>query len=183
MKLKDIMVQEVIQARPEECVSVAATRMLERSVGCLVITTAGAVKGIISDRDLLACLTQGHDPYQCAVSVHMKHPVFVLRPEETPATAANVMREKRVKRLPVAKRGKLLGIVSLSDLAALAAEQALQLRASQDYFTAVLKAQSAQSNRIQLIHAAALQRAAGAQSPPLDFEDNNSEFIDAGGPG
>jgi CBS domain-containing protein len=183
MKLKDIMVQEVIQARPEESVAVAATRMLERSVGCLVITAGGAVKGIVSDRDLIACLAQGHDPYRCPVSVHMKHPVFVLRPEETPIAAAHVMCEKRIKRLPVAKRGRLLGIVSLSDLAALAGEQALQLRASQDYFAAVVHAQSAQSQRIQLIYAAALQRAAKAPSPPLEFEEDYSDFIDAGGPG
>jgi len=183
MKLNDIMALDVIQARPEECVAVVAARMLERSVGCLVITVAGAVKGIVSDRDLLACLAQAHDPYYCAVSVHMKHPVIVLSPEESTAAAANAMREKRIKRLPVAKSGKLLGIVSLSDLAALAREQALQLRASQDFFTAVVNAQSAQSSRIQLSHAAEPQRATGALSPPLEVAENGSEFVDAGGPG
>jgi CBS domain-containing protein len=183
MKLNDIMVLDVVQARPEECVAIAAARMIERSVGCLVITVAGAAKGIVSDRDLLACLAQAHDPYYCAVSVHMKHPVIVLGPEESTATAANVMREKRIKRLPVAKSGKLLGIVSLSDLAALAREQELQLRASQDFFTAVVTAQSAQSSRIHLIHAAEAQGAIGALASPLEIAEKNSEFVAAGGPG
>jgi signal-transduction protein with cAMP-binding, CBS, and nucleotidyltransferase domain len=157
--------------------------MIERSVGCVVITVAGAAKGIISDRDLLACLAQAHDPYHCPVSVHMKHPVIVLGPEESTATAANVMREKRIKRLPVAKNGKLLGIVSLSDLAAVAREQALQLRESQDFFAAVVTAQSAQSSRLQLSHAAELQRVTGAPAPPLEIEENDSAFVNAGGPG
>jgi len=183
MKLNDIMVLDVVQARPEECVAIAAARMIERSVGCLVITVEGAAKGIISDRDLLACLAQAHDPYYCAVSVHMKHPVIVLSPEESTAAAANVMREKRIKRVPVAKNGKLLGIVSLSDLAALAREQALQLRESHDFFAAVVTAQSAQSGGLQLSHAAELQRATGAPAPPRGSQENSNEFLDAGGPG
>ena len=105
MKLKEIMVKSVIQAAPEETIGVAAKRMRESAVGCLVVTVAGAVKGIITDRDLLACLAQGHDPYLCKISTHMQRPVHVLRPEEDHATAAEVMRARRIKRLPIAQNG------------------------------------------------------------------------------
>ncbi len=82
MKLAGMMVKDVIQAAPDETIGVAGKRMRERAVGCLVVTVAGAVKGIVTDRDLLACLAAAHDPYRCKISTHMRRPVHVLRPDE-----------------------------------------------------------------------------------------------------
>jgi len=147
MTLQDIMVQEVIQISPEDSIGEAARRMREKSVGCLVATVDGALKGIITDRDLLGCLDQRHDPYQCKISVHMSRPVIVLRPEEDLATAVNVMRDRRIKRLPVARQGKLLGIVSLSDLAAVAHDQVEKLWPSWVLITDLIGTQGAQVRR------------------------------------
>jgi CBS domain-containing protein len=144
MKLQDMMIRNVIQIAPAESIGTAAERMFETAVGCLVVTVNDAVEGMITDRDLLGCLAQKHDPYRCEVSAHMRRPVIVLRPDEEAATAAEVMRHRRIKRLPVAKSGKLLGIVSLSDLAALASEEAKKLGSSLDFFTGIIRAQSSQ---------------------------------------
>ena len=105
MKLEEIMVGDVVQISPAGTVGEAAKFMREKFVGCLVATIDGVIKGIITDRDLLACLHQKHDPYQCKIALHMSRPVVVLRPEEDHLTAVNVMRQKRIKRLPVASRG------------------------------------------------------------------------------
>jgi len=180
MKLREIMVKEVIQAWPDETIGVAAQRMRERAVGCLVVTVEGAVKGIITDRDLLACLAQAHDPYRCKVSSHMHRPVIVLRPEEDHATAAQVMRSKRIKRLPIAADGKLLGIVSLSDLAVIASEEAARLGSSLSFFIAVVDAQSSQHN---------LPQQPSQQRPPIEAaveptnNENRREMFNLGGPG
>jgi len=120
MKIANIMITDLIQIWPDDTVGEAAKRMREQSVGCLVATTEGAVKGIITDRDLLGCLHQRHDPYRCKITGHMSRPVVVLRPEEEPSTGIEVMRKRRIKRLPVIDSGRLLGIVSLSDLVAVA---------------------------------------------------------------
>lgn len=180
MKLQDMMIRDVIQIAPAESIGTAAKRMSETAVGCLVVTVSNAVKGIITDRDLLACLTQQHDPYRCAVSAHMRHPVMVLRPEEEAASAAEVMRNKRIKRLPVAKNGELLGIVSLSDLAALASEEAKKVGSSLDFFTAVVRAQSAQHNLPK--DTASYKPPAGAVADRGDTKNRN-EMLDVGGPG
>jgi signal-transduction protein with cAMP-binding, CBS, and nucleotidyltransferase domain len=143
-----------------------------------VVTSAGVVKGIISDRDLLACLAAAHDPYQCKVGAHMRRPVIVLKPEEDVATAAEVMRARRIKRLPIAKNGLLVGIVSLSDLAAVAGAEADKLRSALNFFTAVVRAQSSQSHPPR--EAETSQRA-----EPFDVADVNSrsELNVVGGPG
>lgn len=144
MKLQDVMIEEVIQISPDDSIGEAARRMREKSVGCLVATVDGALKGIITDRDLLGCLNQRHDPYQCKISVHMSRPVNVLRPEEDLATAVNVMRNRRIKRLPVARQGKLLGIVSLSDLSAVVHDQVEKLWPSWVLITDLIATQGAQ---------------------------------------
>ena len=62
MKLQDFMIRNVIQIAPAESIATAAKIMLETAIGCLVATVSEDVKGIITDRDLLTCLAQKHDP-------------------------------------------------------------------------------------------------------------------------
>lgn len=150
MKLQEIMRADVIQISPGACIGEAAKSMHEKSVGCLVVTVEGAIKGIITDRDLLACISQSHDPYQCAVSRHMSRPAIVLPPEEDHLTAANVMWKRRIKRLPITKDGKLLGIVSLSDLAALAERDLERLESSTFFVFSLIKTQGAQGGASKL---------------------------------
>jgi len=145
MNIEELMVKEVVQISPDETIGEAARRMLEKRVGCLVVTVAEAVKGIVTDRDLLDCLAASHRPDQCPVAGHMRRPVIVLGPDNDPTTAAMVLQRKKIKRLPVARQGKLLGILSLSDLAALAGRESARLRASADFLAAVVGAQAAQS--------------------------------------
>lgn len=96
MKLQDMMIRNVIQIAPDETIAAAATRVSEAAVGCLVVTINDAVKGLVTDRDLLACLARNHDPHRCPISSHMRHPVAVLSPDEEVATAAEVMRCRRI---------------------------------------------------------------------------------------
>ncbi len=178
MKLQELMVKDVIQAAPEETVGVAGKRMRESAVGCLVVTVAGAVKGIVTDRDLLACLAAAHDPYQCKISTHMRRPVHVLRPDEDHTIAAEVMCERRIKRLPIAHNGKLLGIVSLSDLAAIAGAEAEGLRTALRFFTAVVRTQASQSEPTR-----AANLTGSAVTRPTEFANDDREVLDTGGPG
>lgn len=178
MKLQEIMVREVVQAAPDETIGTAAKRMRESAVGCLVVTSSGAVKGIVTDRDLLACLAAAHDPYHCTISTHMHRPVHVLRPDEDHTTAAAVMHERRIKRLPIAQQGKLQGIVSLSDLAAIAGGEADKLRQALRFFTSVVRTQATQSEPTR---EASLMGVAGV--PIVPFREDDREVLDTGGPG
>ena len=178
MKLQEIMVKDVSQAAPEETIGLAAKRMRESGVGCLVVTVAGAVKGIVTDRDLLACLAQGHDPHLCTISTHMQRPVHVLRPDEDHTTAAEVMHERRIKRLPIAHNGKLVGIVSLSDLAVIAGAEGERLRTALRFFTAVVRTQASQSEPSR-----ELSLARRTTSSPTEVIEDDREVSDTGGPG
>lgn len=142
MKISELMITDVIQISPDGTIGEAAKRMREHAVGCLVATVNGVIKGIITDRDLLWCLHQRHDPYECQVGGHMSRPVVVLRPDEDHVAGIEVLRKKSIKRLPVARGGRLLGIVSLSDLAAVAYNDIKALRPSLVFIGDVIQTQS-----------------------------------------
>ena len=117
MKLRDIMVTEVATISPESTISTAAQKMREQGIGSLVVTVNGSVKGILTDRDLLGCLAQAHDASACRVVVHMTSSVIVEGPDQELFMATEIMADRRIKRLPIVERGRLVGLVSFSDIA------------------------------------------------------------------
>ena len=118
MQLKDIMTKQVVTINGEDNVADAAKRMLEADIGCLVVTNASTIKGIITDRDLtIGCLSEGHNPRQCQVAHHMTSPVVTASSATDVLEAAHLMTEKKIKRLPVTERGQLTGLVSFLDIA------------------------------------------------------------------
>ncbi len=118
MKLEDIMVKQVITATGDETVRDAAVKMNESNIGCLVITDGKDVLGVVTDRDLtVGCVSQGHESATCKLSGHMSKPALVADPGMDVLSAAHLMNDKRIKRLPVVEDGRFVGLVSFSDIA------------------------------------------------------------------
>ena len=117
MQLNQVMKTEVITAGRDETVTNAAKRMREANIGCLVIVEGDSLVGIVTDRDLLiGCLGAGHDPSTRQVSDYMSSPVITESPSTEIQVAAHMMVSRRIKRLPLVEDGKLVGLVSFSDL-------------------------------------------------------------------
>ena len=116
-KVNDIMAEHVETANPEMSVPEAAKIMLKEDVGCLVVMKENKVGGIVTDRDLLACAAQGHDMQKCNISNHMSSPVVTVPPDTLLINLAKVMAASQIKRVPITEGGKLVGIISFSDIA------------------------------------------------------------------
>jgi CBS domain-containing protein len=117
MHIREIMAKNVITVAPDSSVAEAAGAMRRANVGCVVVVNAGAVKGIVTDRDLaVQCTSEGHNPQSCRVSDYMTTPVFTIQPSTDILSAAQTMGDKHVKRLPVVEGNKLIGLVSRSDI-------------------------------------------------------------------
>ena len=117
MQLKEVMKSEVVTVGRGETVSNAARRMREANIGCLVIVDGDSLEGIVTDRDLLiGCLGAGHNPAECQVSDYMSSPVITESPATEIQVAAHMMVSRKIKRLPLVDDGKLVGLVSFSDL-------------------------------------------------------------------
>jgi CBS domain-containing protein len=94
--------------------------MWERDCGTVpVLDQEGCVVAMLTDRDLcMAAMTQGRALAEVRVSSAMSRNVWTCRPDDDLPEAEAMMRARKVRRLPVVDaEGKLLGILSLSDLA------------------------------------------------------------------
>ena len=142
MIVRDIMIGKVVTASPDETVAVGAWRMLKDRVGSLVLMEGSDIEGIITDRDLLGCLRDGHDPRKCELANHMSTPVAVADPQNGLMDVAKQMSEMEIKRMPVAIQERLVGLISFSDISMFLSEQSS--RALQDLYQVVVvtKAQS-----------------------------------------
>ena len=117
MKLRDVMTKDVITITSNQSVITAAARMRELNVGSLVVVKDGVVEGIITTWDLsVGCMGAGHDPRECLVYNHMSSPVHTGRSDLDALEAAHIMAERRITRLPVVDDGKLIGIVTFSNI-------------------------------------------------------------------
>lgn len=119
MKIRDVMTSPAIRIHPEEPVTVAARTLEHYNIGALpVCGTDGQLKGMLTDRDIVTrCLAADRQPGQTRVGQVMTGQVQTVGPDADTAEAAKIMGRQQIRRLPVVENGKLLGMVSLGDLA------------------------------------------------------------------
>jgi CBS domain-containing protein len=118
VKVKDFMRTKVEVADPDMSLEEALGKMRERGVKSLVVVDKeGEVQGIITDSDILLRGAEKGDPTKVKVSEVMTENPFCISPEEEVLSVISVMRERKFRRVPVVEGGKLVGIVSVSDLA------------------------------------------------------------------
>lgn len=120
MKIEDIMSRSLKTCMRDHTLDCAARIMWENDCGVVpIVDNAGRVVGMITDRDIcFAVLTQNRLLGQIrADSVAIK-PVITVRANESAQQAEALMQRHQLRRLPVVNdSGKLIGILSLNDLA------------------------------------------------------------------
>jgi CBS domain-containing protein len=109
---------QVLTIGPAASVLQAALLMNEHRVGALVAVEDGRVAGMFTERDvLLRVVADRRDPEATPVGDVMTAPVVCCSPETTVDEARGVMRDRRIRHLPVADaEGRLLGLISIGDL-------------------------------------------------------------------
>ena len=119
MKVNEIMSSRVVCIRQDEPVSAAAKLLKRSNVGALPVCDANRrLRGIVTDRDIVTrCIALDADPAQTRVAEIMSRGVVTASPLDETAQAARIMRTDQVRRLPVVDGGKLIGMVTLCDLA------------------------------------------------------------------
>jgi CBS domain-containing protein len=120
MQVAEVMTHGVECTRPDMTLQEAARKMRELDVGPLpVCGDHGKLVGMLTDRDItVRAVAAGDDPRTVKVRDVMTPEVIYCFEDEDVAKAAQLMKEKQVRRLVVLDRDKrLVGIVSLGDLA------------------------------------------------------------------
>jgi len=120
VKVKDIMTTNVRKCFTSDSLATAAQLMWEHDCGCVPVLNEDArVVGMITDRDIcMAAFFQGTPLSGIKVSTVMSRQLFDCTSDDDLSAAERIMREKKVRRLPVLHQdGRLVGLVSLSDIA------------------------------------------------------------------
>ena len=114
MQVKEVMSRRIIAISPEETVAVAARLLSQHNIGALpVCSRDGRLRGMVTDRDIVVrCVAAGDDPERTRVAEIMTRRVLAAEPDRSVDEAARLMR-----RLPVQEHGRLVGMVSLGDVA------------------------------------------------------------------
>jgi CBS domain-containing protein len=115
-QVKDVMKPRVISIRPETTIEEAIQTLLTNDVsGVPVIDSNGELRGIISEFQLLEVV---YDPQlkSAPVSEFMTQDVLTVEETALLATVANLFIVHRIRRVPVMRNGRVVGIVSRRDL-------------------------------------------------------------------
>ncbi len=125
MQIKDVMTRDVAAVSPDITVADAATQMKELDVGPLPVCDGERLVGMITDRDITTRATAaGQDPQATRVKDVMTPDVLFCFEEQDVDEAAQLMQQKKVRRLLVLNRdSRLVGMVSLGDLAVKTGEE------------------------------------------------------------
>ncbi len=119
MQVRDVMSTNVVTIAPDESAQVAARLLSRHNIGVLPVCTAdGRLQGVLTDRDIvLRCVAAQEDPGKTAVRNIMTTRVVTVAPTDDARTATALMAREQVRRLPVAEQGKVVGMVSIGDVA------------------------------------------------------------------
>lgn len=119
MQVREVMNPNVVSIDPGESAALAARLLARHNVGSLPVCSAeGELRGMVTDRDIvLRCVAAEEDPRKVPVGRIMSRRPAAVTAQDDVRQAARLMSSQQVRRLPVLEKGKVVGVVSLGDLA------------------------------------------------------------------
>ena len=114
--IADAMTVRVVTVRPEERVQVAIARMLEENVGAVVVCEGNRLVGIFTERDVLRLAGEGTAFGELRLGDVMTTRVQTLTPDVDITDAARLMRDKKIRHVPVVEGENVLGMVGIRDV-------------------------------------------------------------------
>lgn len=117
-KVKDIMSKTVFTIDVSNTAFDVVREMMNRDIGSVVITRKGSeIAGVITKGDILReVIMKKADPQKTKAEDVMSRPVVSIQPDATLEEASQVMAKNNVSKLPVIKDGKILGILTSTDV-------------------------------------------------------------------
>lgn len=125
----------IFSVEPQASVLDAIRLLAEHHVGALLVMRAGALEGIVSERDYaLKVILRGRSATDTAVRDIMTSPVLTVALDTTVSQCMQLVTDRRVRHLPVVDGGRVVGMVSIGDLVkAVIAEQQQQIEQLESY--------------------------------------------------
>ncbi len=116
--IAEVMTAGVQTAKLTDTVAGVAETMRDSNIGSvIVIEDQGDVCGIVTDRDIAVRAVAEGKPATATIADIVSRDTTTVSPDDSVASAVKLMRERAIRRLPVVRDGRPVGVVSLGDLA------------------------------------------------------------------
>jgi len=122
------MTSDVKTIEDSSSIREAALLMTKSKIGSVVVTRRGKPVGIITEGDISRAVAKKLDAEKVMLKSVMSHPLLTSRREMRAEEAAKLMADSKVKKLPVVEDGKIIGIVTQSDIVAASFELVTSLK-------------------------------------------------------
>ena len=114
--IADVMTKSVISVDASLTVNEAAKMMEDTKVGAVVVMENNTPVGIVTDRDFaIRVVAQAHN-ITTPVKQIMSSPLFSINSDESVRTAADLMHDRGIRKLPVVDNEKIIGIITATDI-------------------------------------------------------------------
>jgi len=115
--VKDIMKNNVISIDSSMTVKDAAEMMDSSEIGGIVVMENNIATGMVTERDIVRRIVAKNKDYSTKLNEVMSAPLITIGPDETVWELAQLMKVKKIHRVPVTSGTRLVGIVTTTDLA------------------------------------------------------------------
>lgn len=116
-QVQEIMAGDPVAVSPKTSMAEAARLMRDRHIGDVLLTENGKLRGLVTDRDITVRGVAEQHSADTPVGELCSPDLVYCAPEDEVDRAVTLMREHAVRRLPVVDHDRLVGVVSLGDLA------------------------------------------------------------------
>ena len=116
-KVKDLMTKGALTIDKDKTIVEAAELMAQEGVGDIIVLDGETPRGIVTERDFVRRVIAKKRPLDIKISDIMTKPLITIGPEAQLSVAARRMVNNKIRRLPVMKHHKLIGIIVVSDFA------------------------------------------------------------------
>ncbi len=114
--VKDIMTKALITVNPSTTALQIAKMMEQGGIGAILVKGNGNLTGIITDRDFATKIAANNLPFDTPVEKIMSSPLVTINHNDHISAAAEMMSNKKIRKLAVSDNGDIVGIITSTDL-------------------------------------------------------------------
>jgi signal-transduction protein with cAMP-binding, CBS, and nucleotidyltransferase domain len=129
--------QRILSVDAEATVLEAAQQMIDENVGSLLVSVEGRITGIVTERDYLRRVVLEARDTATTVGEIMTSPLIVVTPDTSVEQCQSLITERRIRHLPVADNGQVIGMISIGDVVKWAStQQSVEIQYLHEYINA-----------------------------------------------
>ncbi|WLR56909.1 CBS domain-containing protein [Mesobacillus subterraneus] len=117
MNIEKVMTRDVEYCSPDTPIHEVAAKMRDLDVGVMPICENDQLTGLVTDRDIILKAVADNTSMESPISEVMTTDPVRGTVHMSAEEAADLMTDVQIRRLPIVEDGKMIGIVSLGDLA------------------------------------------------------------------